>query len=159
MRLAIVGLGLLFTVFLVATTLLLPSYFLSTLRSQALQEQRVFVEKAKEVRSKDSASIEFNALKDRIAILRNMEHTAVYGILEEVVSQQVSGVFLNGFFFTQKQSGEWVLSITVISNTRDALLSFSNRLQQTGVFTSVELPVSNLASNRDIAFTITASKK
>ena len=159
MRLAVAGLGLLLTVFLVAIVLLLPSYFLSTLRSQALEEQKLFVERAKEVRSKDSASTEFNALKDRITTLKSTEHKAVYGILEEVVSQQVSGVLLNGFFFTQKSSGEWTLSVTGVSNTRDALLSFSNRLQQTGIFTSVELPVSNLAQNSDIAFTITASKE
>lgn len=71
--------------------------------------------------------------------------------IKRVLDERGSGVRLMGFSWLE--DGENIaLTVSGVSQTRQLLLSFEDRLNASGYFSEVALPVSNLARDRDIAF-------
>jgi len=75
------------------------------------------------------------------------------------ISDNVGGIDFSGVSYVlgdEKQKESKIL-ISGVSDTRDKLLSFTNALRSSDLFTSVELPVSNLKENINLSFSINAT--
>jgi hypothetical protein len=76
--------------------------------------------------------------------------------IEKVLSLKNSGVRITQMKWDEGEAGD-TLSLLGIATDRQTLLSFEKRLKDSGKFSSVMLPVSNLAKERDINFQINLS--
>lgn len=72
-------------------------------------------------------------------------------LLAEVISEKGKGIRINSFRWVNGD-GKSELSIMGVAADRQALLAFENKLNSSGRFSAVTLPVSNLAKDRDISF-------
>lgn len=80
-----------------------------------------------------------------------MQFTTLLEILETLAGAQVS---INNFTFS-KASGEIsTISISGQAASRQALVSFSDVIEANDLFESAEIPLSTLAKDKDIPFTI-----
>lgn len=64
------------------------------------------------------------------------------------------GVQLSKFSYSSKSDTDALMSIEGIASTREVLVTFVKDLKSSGSFTSVDLPVSNLAQDTHINFVI-----
>jgi hypothetical protein len=76
--------------------------------------------------------------------------------IAEAVSAKVPGVSISDFSFSLSPA---TLQITGISSDRTALVDFVSALEAEPNFSSVDLPVDNLAKDSDIPFTISITLK
>jgi hypothetical protein len=76
--------------------------------------------------------------------------------IEKVLNLKGAGVRITQLKWDDRDAGD-SLSILGIAADRQTLLSFERRLKDSGKFSSVMLPVSNLAKERDINFQINLS--
>jgi hypothetical protein len=76
--------------------------------------------------------------------------------IEKVLSLKGAGIRITQLKWNEGDA-EAKLSLMGVANDRQTLLSFEKRLKDSGKFSAVMLPVSNLAKERDINFQIDLS--
>jgi hypothetical protein len=143
--------------FLLGFIMLLPAYFLIP-KNLGEAEEVLYVD----VNDIESAS-HFLSLPERIDfklrfLQNNLGGPSITGIFAEIVSDLPEGVVLDSVSFEKDPSrGDKIpmqVSISGNSASRESLISFSNALRESAIFTEVNLPVSNLARERDLPFSM-----
>lgn len=83
---------------------------------------------------------------------------AVTDFFSKIINYLPNEITLNSITFAKKQSYKekngTIISISGIAANRDSLVSFSALLKESGSFSSVEVPVSNLTKNKDLPFSM-----
>jgi hypothetical protein len=154
LRVIIVALALVFTATLINGAFLLPSYFLIQSKEQNARRHREMAEQLVGLREKNTAASALSETKEIISILSlNESHIQLKDIFEIIVESKPDGVSLNGMFY-EKQGSKNIITITGIALGRENLLSFNKRLEREALFQNVALPISNLASDKNIKFSI-----
>lgn len=131
---------------------LFPSYILSNLRKQEVAE-RIRVESVGEdaVESRNLRTW-LNSLNLKLKVLSPaLDQERLSLVLESVLSEKSLGIKLTNFVLS-KSSDKVSLSISGTASDRQSLVSFQTRLNASGDFSQVTLPVSNLAKDRNIPF-------
>lgn len=142
-----------------AAALLAPTYvFLA--RSIAAREARLASMKAAFASSDDAAlSARLSAIKDDADALSALEHSpSVSATVRSALAVSRAGVALSGFEYAPpaaKRPGS--LTISGTAATRDALRGYQLALENAPFASSVSLPVSTYAKDKDIPFTITVT--
>ena len=153
----IITVSLLFTFFamLIASALLIPSYIISDYREGITRVQSDIIQKSIEVREKNVSNVILNDVKTKLRLLEVKEGgTFLADVFEEIIGQKTDGVSIGKFFYRQTTDGNDEILVTGIAVSRESLLQFRRNLENRNIFTSVILPVSNLASDTDIEFSI-----
>ena len=139
--------------FLMITILNIPAYllvknqleFLTTEYQSASDDKRVFAELSQELRDANNIG----------TLLRTQKETYLFSeIITEIKTQAPGTVILRGFTIRRDDGG--IISITVRgqSASRNTLASFRDAIEASDMFESAELPLSNLAKDKDIPFNI-----
>jgi len=78
-----------------------------------------------------------------------------------LTSEKPSEVVLTAFIFSKDGETRKKLTVSGVSNSREALVVFSKKLSENKIFSSVDLPISNLSkkTNIDFSITLTMGKK
>lgn len=145
-------------VFLVGFVLLLPSYFLSLGNVSKTGKESISLNEKNEDAAKETSGLP-EEVGTKLRFLRsNMAEVSVFGSLEEVVSLLPEGVKIDSVLFFRNQvrgekSGS-AISLSGVAATRDSLVSFSNLLKGSASFSIVDTPVSSLAKDRNLPFSI-----
>lgn len=106
-----------------------------------------------------------NALKLTVKLLnseaivmdKTLEYQEFIPILNTIISNKTNSIKITDVLFTSISSSTSMLVVQGVSSTRDDLVNYKNTLDQTKMFKSVDLPVSNLAKDRNIVFSINLS--
>ncbi|MEQ1561592.1 MAG: PilN domain-containing protein, partial [Nitrospira sp.] len=84
-----------------------------------------------------------------------MQYPEFLPFLDLVLSNKSSLVHVNSISFTTVSTSTANISLSGVSGTREALVAFAKSLENTKSFKKVNLPVSNLAKDKNISFSIT----
>lgn len=136
-----------------ATCILLPAYVL--ISSQVEVYATSAAEASEKVASYENVSVslvqasqEARSVMNEVEVVRFSEYVDLFGSLEgETV--QISEMSLS-----RSDDGFAPVSLSGIAEDRQALASFRDRLLAEEIVESVDLPISNLAQDRDIPFTL-----
>lgn len=156
LRIVITILTFLFFTILIGGAQLAPSYFISELKERATKEHASIIKESIEKREQDiSATILFET-KEKLKLLTfNEESFSLRAIFEAIIDDKPSEVRISGIFYNKSQTGkETEILVTGEADRREPLLEFKKLLEKEDQFREVVLPVSNLASDRDIKFSI-----
>lgn len=96
-------------------------------------------------------------INNKIKLLNTPEFP-VTKLIGEVVSRQVRSVSINTFEFKSEEN-KGTIFVSGIANNRESLVDFSNSLQESELFESIDVPFSNFAKSTDIPFTLTINLK
>jgi len=158
MRLAVVALTTLSLGVLLVAALLLPTYF--TVREQriALEANQEYVELARSTRRADSSIKELTELKklfDTLALQNS--GNSVPKAIARAIELAPKGLSITQFVFSGNSGREEqsTLLLSGVAPDRETLGSFSRALLNVPGAEKVDLPVSNLASDRDIEYSLT----
>ena len=144
---------LLSSVFFVGGALLVPSYFLSKNTAESSQRYVQALEETVGLRERDGVTDEMRALSEKTRLLREFGTTGYSSeLFEEILNVKSSKVIIASIAFSG--SGEVAFSLSGVSEDRASLLSFVGSLKDNQKITGVDIPVSQLAIDEDLPFSI-----
>jgi Tfp pilus assembly protein PilN len=156
MRLATVGLGLFAVVMAIGTLTLAPTYFLAYSKLNAIRTEAGLVEESISRREEPMSVATLRETQDQLKIvLTEQDRDLLSDMVAEIVEQKLPGISITGIFY-ERGGVDFELTVTGIANQRDTLLAFKETLEALEWFVAVNLPVSNLATERNLSFTLRA---
>jgi Tfp pilus assembly protein PilN len=134
--------------------LLIPSYFLARASADASTRYVAALEETVGLRERSGVGATVATLAERVRILNEYAAAPVTpGIVTALIGAMPKGIALTSLSITRTSAGASV-SINGSAASRDALLSFATALKDVHAFSGVALPVSQLASDKDIPFSL-----
>lgn len=145
-------------VLLISTIALLPAFFLSFTKKTSALEQQKIAEQAEAEREQSDISRIVHATNRRMRILSADTRSIppLRSVLEAVLDERPAGVALSGFFYEARTKDGRAFIVKGIAQNREAATNLVANMREHEMFSSVELPISDLAPRTDIPFTITA---
>lgn len=138
---------------------LFPSFFIADFAKRAAVERVDLITKENGGGDKENITVVLRDAQQKLEILSpESEKVSVRTVFDTAIDHKSNAVTLTGLVYQQEtdESGETLkLIINGVADRREDLLAFSQKLEQDEMFDEVELPVSNLAQDRNISFTLT----
>jgi len=157
-RVVVVSLATLVVIFITGATFLLPSFFLALLREEQLTERVDGIQRSSAFKETERLEKIISDTNTETSILSQGDGSLFSNVILVFLDEKGPDVVLSGFFF-QKDRGQEVgapkINIKGTARTRDALISFVERMKKNNIFSSIELPVSSFIKSQDVPFSIT----
>lgn len=158
-RVIVVAIALFTGLIFVTAALLVPTFLLLEWSIDAKQAQLANLETALSSADEEELSLRLTTLSNNANILTALSNApSVSAVVRGVLDIPSPGVSISGFTYTSASSlnnnAGKTLSISGISDTRDALRNYQLSLQEAPFARSAVLPVSAYAKDSDIVFTI-----
>lgn len=156
LRVVITSLLFLFFTILAGGVELIPSYLISESKERATKEHSDIIKESVAKRENDVSNTVLFETKSKLNLLSfNDREVSLMTLFEGVLNNKPDNVRINGIFYDKRQAGRKTkILVTGEADAREPLLEFKKLLGKEIQFTEVLLPVSNLASDRDIKFSI-----
>jgi hypothetical protein len=136
---------------------LLPSYVLSDARRQEVAERTKIMEGLSSSEDEQELQAWLDSLNAKLKALSPTEDTdRPSELIEKILGERSDGIRLTSFVWS-KEGGEALVSVSGIGRDRQSLIAFESRLNASGHFGRVTLPISNLAKDKDINFQVKLS--
>lgn len=141
---------------IVAMTLLFPVYIFTSVQANVNAESARTAEESVASFASVSKELEKASLQARYAIEDNRS-TRAHQYITLFNSLDGSGVAITSINFSKDTKGAKPVSISGLADNRESLAAFRDRLLAEDSVESVDLPISNLAKDKDIIFNLTVT--
>lgn len=151
---------LMFIIFLQVVFLisLFPSWFLSMNKENDALTKANSLNAGSLSQSSAPASSVAVGVNEKLRILNTVVlYPQLVPLITAVLVNKPSDIHLNSFTYTSKDATDATLTVAGVSSTRETLVSFVKSLQNSGAFKTAVLPVSDLAKDTNIEFSIDLS--
>lgn len=153
LRIILSGLVLLALTITVALAFLAPLYIFTSHQAETVETQIATTRQIIELRTNAEATMTLEMMRTQLASLQSIIHGYdAYTILEDLVTRIPSDIIVTRIAYRNDTATS--LEIAGTASTRDALLNFETRMEQSRFVSNVTLPVSSLAQSEDIPFTL-----
>ncbi len=134
---------------------LFPSWLISLYKEKEVASQIEEINKSSVAANANSISSIIKSTNSKLKVINNtLEYPRLIPFVDTVISKKSENIHLIGILYSGTGRSTATLSIEGISSTREALVSFVKNLEKSGMFRKVDLPVSNLAKDKDIKFSM-----
>jgi hypothetical protein len=141
---------------LVATVLLFPVYIFTNVQINVNSEAAATAEASVESYESVAFDLEKATLQSRY-IIEDSRRNKAHQYLDLIVTNEGTGIEINQISFSQGAQGLQPLIINGQAENRESLAALRDRLLAEEVVAQADLPISNLARDRDIDFTISVT--
>lgn len=141
---------------------LLPSYMLSYSQESKAIENASVVEKGRQERGIAQVEKELTLSQKTIdLLLGNMNPVKNSLVIQEIISNRPSGAGINSFNISKAEGTSTPITAIIQgkADSRESLIEFKKNLENDETISKVELPISDLAKNKDISFSIRLEMK
>ena len=141
---------------LVASALLLPSYFFLSFEQAEIERNLETQQKSRLVRNVTEGEKQIRAVNETLARIVSFEKegTKFAPLFEKIIATAQSGISLGSFRYDREHL---TIELSGIAATRDGYLAFVETLKGVPQITNVDPPESNLLLETNVAFTIKAT--
>jgi hypothetical protein len=154
MRRAIVMLSALIFVLVVGIIGLLPSYVLSNARQNEVLERMRIAGNSEQSKEDLSLQAWLTKINNELRVLSpKLDADKPSDFIEKILSSKNTGIQITGFSWKRAEA-ETSLSVSGIARDRQTLIAFQNSINLSGNFSDIDLPISDLAENKNIDFQI-----
>ncbi len=135
---------------------ILPSWLVSFYK----QQEAISVSSSSKISSvfknADNISTIINRTNQNLAIISDSFHSSLaLSSIEEIISQKTSTITLSNFTYDNSSIATSVpMSISGVARTREDLVNFVKRLSDSGYFSNIVSPISDLTKDKNIDFMI-----
>ncbi len=139
---------------------LLPSYLHTYgTEREALQRQQELLRSRRESGADqiEKAVVQSQALAEKL--LSDADKAIYSDILQKIISRRAKDILLGSFAVTSLGTTTSEIVLQGTAATRESLLAFKKSLESESIFSSIELPLSDLAKSRNIAFSMKVTVK
>jgi len=139
---------------LVLLTMSVPTWLMLNYQTIGEEEDQTLLKEIAEERARAEKELsETQRIIEHLSQVPNTRsHTAIIESLDQLGGENLT---INQFIFDAKGK----LTLTGIASTRGALSSFRDRVEESEVFRSVDLPLASLVQESEAAFTMTITLK
>lgn len=146
---------------IIGMVLISPSYLFSKEKEKIANERLSIFNKTLLGSSKidiDNAIVDVNKKLD---ILNSVKQTKPVSdtIMYSVLSKKINGIRYTSVFYDEESDGTKSIQITGKAHDRNILKDFKTKLDESGEFTDIDLPISTFLEKSDIDFTVTLKMK
>ncbi|MCX6702051.1 MAG: PilN domain-containing protein [Candidatus Zambryskibacteria bacterium] len=83
-----------------------------------------------------------------------LEYPKVTPFVDSILSNKIKDIYINELVYTSLSKTTASITLDGVSATRESLVSFVKKLEETKLFKKVDLPISNFTKNANINFSI-----
>jgi hypothetical protein len=139
----------------VSAIFIIPAYFMSYSRYSEVTTMKKALDK--EIQENESESTA-QSIKDITASLQALQmfegKNSVLFLIKKVTAAKPRGVRVNRISYLPGEAGSTAIDIAGTADTRQNLVNFSDKLKKDKSFTSVTVPLSSFAKERNIDFSM-----
>lgn len=140
-------------VILVSSGLLLPSRIMLQVERSALIEEKIAQGKA--IKAEDSKNLQQTLEEIKMMVkTATPEKTRIFTAIQTVLAKKPLGTSITSISYIRGVGAPSSLAIGGVAEERAQLLSLSKSLESEELFSDVSLPVSNLAKESNLIFTL-----
>ena len=156
LRLATAFLFLVAFMFLIGAALLAPSYLLARDEANVAKEYTTALQQTLELKESVGAGAALTSLAEEIALMKTYQSQPAIGdALAAITTKLPKGVSVSKILITPPVTAEGKIGLVGTAKTRAELLAFVSVLQENPLFTKVTVPVSDLAGDTNLPFSLT----
>jgi hypothetical protein len=152
MRLSAFGLALASLAGLLAAAMLVPALIYAKSERSGYE---IIIGNIEGVDGKEDVFETVRAVKEKITFLKSGVASPILPLFKKVVDAKRNGIVISGISFTRNNA----VVIEGVASTRAALVAYRDTITAISDFSSVQLPISELAKSSNIEFTLNASLK
>lgn len=152
-RLIVVFLVMVIFIQLSALIFIVPSWVLSSYKEKEIILDAEAINQS--VASKNTEVIVslIRSTNEKLRILDTaLTYQKLYPIINTIILSKDSSIGITDLFYTRIDEKSADITLRGVSSTREALVAFVKDLEKSTIFKSVDLPVSNLAKDKNIDF-------
>ena len=154
MRRAIVILFALIMVAVAGIVGLLPSYVLSNARQNEALERTRTIDSSGERGDESGLQAWLVEIDRKLRVLSPaLDTDRPSDFIEKILDERTTSVSITGFSLLRVKD-KITLSVSGVALDRQTLIAFENRINSSGYFSEVTLPISNFAKDRNFDFQI-----
>jgi hypothetical protein len=160
LRVLLLVLIFIFFTLIIALLFLSPSYLASRYKESNTLEYANVLKRSVEIQEKNILGLTLNDTKTKLQLLSgDKDDVSFVDIVRVIIKNKSDDIKIDSFLYTKdSKDGDQVL-VTGIASDRSVLLQFQKDLKNEVLFSDIILPTSNLASDRNIEFSIRAINK
>ncbi|MEK7089102.1 MAG: hypothetical protein AAB913_03150 [Patescibacteria group bacterium] len=139
---------------LIASILILPSYFFSSIEENVINTKLKLQEKFVSLLDQNTLKI-ISDLENKLNLVENYEKnksTFSTKIINEIILKKIPNIKITGIFYQNDSQTSKKISVSGKASSREILLSFRRALEDDMAFSKVDLPISNFVKGSDIKF-------
>lgn len=156
-RLFTLGCAFIGCAFLISAAFLGPSFILATRAGEAAERYAQAAEESVGLKERSGVSESMRVLNERVSLLdAGSLYPQSTEIIEAMLKPLPRGVSVTAFAYATGE-GAANVSVSGVAETRVALLAYAEALRASGQFEGVNVPVSQLALDADIPFSISGT--
>jgi len=141
---------------------LMPSYILSSYREAEIKSQIDSVEASLDSAKQPELNQKLVSFNTKIASVSvPADSVELYDVIQKILAIKPAGISVQSILVLNKIVGEGAVTIQVsgVADTRDSLVDFHDTLKADTYYSSVKLPIENLALEMDAPFTLSITIK
>lgn len=143
---------------LISTALLFPSYISLYFERGVLEDESARVGMEIKVKNEKGIVETLARINHTLAAVKPQQ-SGVLQVTKVILDKLPSGISIDRFVYTRGEKADSSLSLQGVAETRSELITFSRELEKQPDFSKVDLPISNLAKQSDVPFTLTVLGK
>lgn len=157
LRLAVVSTSALGVLMIIGVISLFPSYVLSNSKYKIIENELSIITEQIEKEALGDPEEIIADTNNKLTILEANSGLGInaYEVIRELTERTNLDIHIKDIFYNNNNKDNIKLSINGISNDRGGLLAFVRGLEDSAMFSDIDLPISNFVKDKDIDFSIT----
>lgn len=150
----VIGIQVSFLIFL------FPSWLISMEKEKEIISQSEISGKSLQDSQIDLVNSAINTINAKLRVINTtLEYPRVVSLIDSILSQKTGSIHIDGITYISQGVTTGKMVIAGTSTTRESLVVFAKKLEESRLFSSVDLPISNFAKDKDIDFSISMTIK
>ncbi len=158
LRLAVISILLVIFIQVSFLVFLSPSWLVSYYKEKEYSLQSDELNKSLSTLDISSTTAFIKSFNTKLGIINDsLEYPKFIPIVDGILSKKNNNIRISGIYYSVNSATAGTLTLEGIGDTRESLVSFSENLRSIEHFKKVDLPISNLAKDKNIDFTISVT--
>ncbi len=156
-RLRLSSVVLVFTLFVQVSFLffIFPAWLGSSYKEKEAITQKDLLDKSLLILDTKTVSSAITTLNMKLNVINSvLQYPKVLPLVNSLLAKITGQIYINGLTFESTSAKTGTVAIRGISSNREALVVFVKKIQDSGLFKSVDLPISNFTKDKNIDFSV-----
>jgi hypothetical protein len=132
-----------------------PSYISVKSKEIVAQDVSLSIKESSKAKDRDALSLSVKNLESKIKVLDTIPGDKPTDYIDKALDLKGKGISIQNISYVKKDANQKEITMEGTAFSRADLINFSKRVKTSGWSTSSDIPISNLASDKDIRFFVT----
>ena len=136
---------------------LLPSWIISDYKESITSSQLSEMKQTALYKDADSVVANIISINTKLNFINTLDYPKVTNYIKVIVSNKSRSVHINRLSYAPAAKNTIAIALGGVSDSREALVVFIKNLKNSGSFKTADLPISDLAKEKNLDFSINLS--